>query len=701
VTSARRRPGRSRGWRGSVSAALVGLLVLGTTVASAASPSAGPSGIPSGLPSTAASTAPPTGPSIAPSTGFSPGPSVDPARTLRIGTDQEFDSINPNLAFIASSAEAVLLDYDTLVGIGPDMDYAPTGFATSWVQDGTAWTFTIRSGMHWSDGEPADADDVAFTYRYVLASMDPRYVGPWAPDGNDRPEEGGTRSDGVPDDPLSLYGDLLVGGIGLRSVEAIDATTVRMTTAAPTTLLLGAGVPILPEHVWSTVTFASAVTDFGANPPVVGSGPFQAVEWARGASARFARNARYWGPPPYLDAIDFRFYPDPGSVADALRAGAIDYARPVAPGDLDGLDADPAIVGLARPGRGYTHLAFNTYGKPIDGGGASTTAVRDPAFRDALGYAIDGEALVRDVLDGHGVPGSTIVPPLFAPFHVDPTRARRFDLAEARRRLETAGYRDSDGDGIREDAQGRRIELRIDHPTDDPSYGRAAASVASWWRQVGIASKVTGYPSDTLAELMYVPEAGGTADYDVELWGWTGSPDPDFQLGLLTSGQIGVWSDSNYSNPAYDQLYLDQQRAPTIDARREVVARMQQLAYDEAPYLILYYADDLSAYRTDRFEGWTAEPASTDRPSGGLFRYGVQGYLDLVAAGSRATPTPPQAASQPATPAAASPSVGPTPGPGGLPSDPALITGAVIAGIAAVALGTAWLARRRRSRRPD
>lgn len=697
MTSARRRAGRSRVSRGTVLTAMIGLLAFGTTAASAAGQSGSPSGSPSPPPSAGSATAP----SIAASAASLPTPSADPARTLRIGTDQEFDSINPNLAFIASSAEAVLLDYDTLVGIGPDLDYAPTGFATAWSQDGSTWTFTIRSGMHWSDGQPADAHDVAFTYRYVLASMDPAYVGPWAPDGNDRPKEAGTRSDGVPDDPLSLYGDLLKTGIGLRSVEALDATTVRMTTAAPTTLLLGAGVPILPEHIWSTVTFASAVTDFGADPPVVGSGPFQAVDWTRGASARFARNPDYWGARPYLDAIDFRFYPDQGSVADALRSGAIDYARPVAPADFDGLDADPAIVGLARPGRGYTHLAFNTYAKPIDRGGASTTAVRDPAFRDALGYAIDGAALIRDVLDGHGAPGSTIIPPLFAPFHVEPSGARRFDLAEATRRLQAAGYRDTNGDGIREDAQGRRIELRIDHPTDDPSYGRAAALVAGWWRQVGVATKVTGYPSDTLAELMYAPEAGGTADYDVELWGWTGSPDPDFQLGLLTTGQIGVWSDSNYSNPAYDQLYLDQQRAPTVEARRDIVGRMQQLAYDEAPYLILYYADDLSAYRTDRFEGWTAEPSATDRPTGGPFSYGAQGYLDLVAAGSRATPTPAPAVSQPATPGAASVTPAPTPAPtGGLPVDRAAVVGAVIAVLAVVALGAAWLARRRRSRRP-
>jgi peptide/nickel transport system substrate-binding protein len=169
-------------------------------------------------------------------------------RTLRVGTTEEFDSINPNLAFIGSSAEASLLDYDVLVGFGPDLGYAPIGFAESWSQDGVRWTFTIRDGLRWSDGRIADANDVAFTFQYFLSSMDPAYLGPWAPLGNDLPRPGATRADGRPDHPLSLYGDVLVRDVGLRSVQLVDEHTVTMTTAQPTTLLLGAMVPILPAQ---------------------------------------------------------------------------------------------------------------------------------------------------------------------------------------------------------------------------------------------------------------------------------------------------------------------------------------------------------------------------------------------------------------------------------------------------------------------
>jgi len=585
--------------------------------------------------------------------GPRPAAGAEDDRTLRIGTTQEFDSINPNLAFIGSSAEASNLDYDVLVGVGPDGTYVPTGFAESWTRDGTTWTFKIRDGMRWSDGEVADANDVAFTFRYILASRDPRYIGPWAPGGNDQPLPGATHADGRADHPLSLYGDVLGRAAGLRSVQVVDAHTVAMTTANPTTLLLGAQVPILPEHVWSSVPFAAAATDFQREPPVVGSGPFQIVDWQRGSSARFAQNPFYWGGRPYVGEVDFRFYPDPASLAAALERGEIDYARGVAPADVDGLEASPDVDVVQGAASGFTHLAFNTYAQPIDGGGASTPAVRDPRFRAALDYAIDRDAVIAAAVDGHATPATTLVPPASAPFHTEPADPRTFDVTEAEKRLTAAGYVDSDADGTREDLDGRPIDLRLYYPTSDPRYLAAALAIADQWKKVGIGVTPKGLEPDTLEEQLYTPEAGGTADYDAVLWSWAGSPDPDFLLSLLTTSQIGKLSDSSYSDPAYDRLFDAERRAPTIEQRQALVRQMLEMAYKDAPYLILFYDDQLDAHRTDRFGGW---PDGSDGATP-LFTNGVAGYLALGAApaqepratASAAAPTAVATASQAVT----------------------------------------------------
>jgi peptide/nickel transport system substrate-binding protein len=612
-----------------------------------------------------------------------PAAAADEGKTLRVGTIQEFDSINPNLSYLVSSYEAMILNYDLLVGFGPDLEYAPTGFAETWELNDATWTFKIRAGMKWSDGEPATAQDVAFTYQYLIDSEDPAYTGPWAPGGND------ADGDGAADNPASLFGDFLVSTLGMThdDVVAVDDTTVTMKTAFPTQELLGAYIPIFPEHIWKDVTFESAATDFQENPPVVGTGPFQTVEWKRGEFARFERNPNYWGKQPYIEEVIFQFYGNEDAMTQALKAGTVDYVRGVIPEQYESVDAEENIDGIDGLAPGWTQLAFNTYGTDIPDGGASTKALRDPAFRVALDRAVDRQALVDQVLHGYGQPGSVPVTPTVAAFRKDPANPRPFSLTDAAAALEAAGYKDSNGDGNREDKEGKEINLRIYFPDTDDTYPKAASFVADWWKEIGIGVTLQSFDSDTLTSLLYTPEAGGTADYDVELWGWAQTgPDPDFLLSIFTTDQIGVWSDSNYSNPDYDAMYAAQARATSLEDRKAIVNQMQDKIYDVAPYIILFYDDELHAHRTDKFEGWTLQPRT-----GGvsLFATGVETYLNLVPVGTSATPSP-----EPGAPSA-SPGASPAPtdNTGGGSSTTPLLLG-IVGLVAIVAVGLVVMRRR-------
>ena len=604
---------------------------------------------------------------------------ADEEKTLRIGGVQEFDSINPHLSYLVSSYEAMILNYDLLVGFGPDLEYAPTGFATDWNLDGSTWEFTIREGMKWSDGEVADANDVAFTYQYLLDSLDPEYTGPWAPDGND------VDGDGAADNPLSLFGDFLVSTLELQSVEAVDATHVNMTGAFPSQLLLGAYIPILPEHIWTEMTFETAASDF--EPPVVGTGPFQVVEWKRGEFARFERNPNYWGKQPYVEEVIFHFYANEDAMTQGLRAGDLDYARGILPEQFESVDGEPDLVGVNGAGAGWMQLAFNVYDKQeIPDGGASTKAILDPAFRAALDMAVDRDILVDEVLNGYGIPGDTIVAPTLPQFKIAPSNPRPFDLTAAAAALEAAGYVDSNDDGNREDKEGQEINLRIYFPDDRASRPKAAQFVADWWADIGIGVTLQSFDSDTLTSLLYTPEAGGTADYDIELWGWGGSADPDFLLSIFTTSQIGVWSDSNYSNPVYDDLYDQQKRAGTVEERIEIIGEMQDIIYDDAPYIILFYDNELHAYRNDKFEGWTLQP----RDGGtALFAFGVETYLNLVPVGTTEPSTEPGTPT--ATPGASQP---PGSGDGGDAAGSLPLILGIIGLVAIIAVGLVLMRRR-------
>ncbi len=114
---------------------------------------------------------------------------------------------------------------------------------------------------------------------------------------------------------------------------------------------------------------------------------------------------------------------------------------------------------------------------------------------------------------------------------------------------------------------------------------------------------------------MLPPEAGGEAnkaDYDLFIWGWSGSPDPNALLQVFRCDAIGGSSDSMWCNEQYDQLYDQQLAAQSNEERKPILDQMQELFYTEAPYHILYYDANLDAYRTDRFSGWQNQPEQRD-----------------------------------------------------------------------------------------
>ena len=157
------------------------------------------------------------------------------------------------------------------------------------------------------------------------------------------------------------------------------------------------------------------------------------------------------------------------------------------------------------------------------------------------------------------------------------------------------------------------------------------------------ASRQQSLDSAVLGEKILPPEAGDgyTADYDIELWGWSGAIDPNGLLQIFECSAIGSSSDSQYCNPAYDQMYEDQLKAPTAEARKAILAQMQNLIYDKAVYDILYYDANLEAYRTDRFAGWQNQPIDSGEP---FFTYSTLQYTKLTNAKAAPTPAPSQAA---------------------------------------------------------
>jgi peptide/nickel transport system substrate-binding protein len=593
-------------------------------------------------------------------------------KVLYVGTTQSLDSLNPYGTALVVGYEAFLLTYDMLVGFGPDLSPRP-GFAESWQRaaDGQSYTFTFRPGMRWSDGQPATAQDACFSYQLNIDAIEAEsFIG-------------------------LGYIDPGVTDSGITSVECPDDRTMIMHTSDPSDRPLQNYVPILPRHIWGDMTFEE-IGDASFDAPLVGSGPYTVTEWRTGEYTRFVRNPNYWGEQGAADEVVIRYFGTSDTMTQALRAGEIDYARGLTAEQMAQVATEPNIQTIVGRSNGWSQLGFNSYGtgtgNVITGGGPSTTALQDPAFRDALGYAIDKERLLDRILGGYGEVGAGPIPPALEQWHVPPASPRRFDLAEAAARLTAAGYT-KNGSGDLLDKDGKAISLRLVMPDSDDTYPDVAQFIVDWWGQLGIRVTPSVQDEGTLIELMLPPEAGDgyTADYDLFIWGWSGGPDPNALLQIFRCDAIGGSSDSMWCNPQYDQLYDQQLAAPDDATRHDILEELQELWYAEAPYHILYYDAATDAYRTDRFDGFQRQPADGTP----FFTYDTLNYTLLTDA---VAPAPSEAPSPSGAPAPTDAAPSPTSQPGPVepgPDNTPLIVGGVAA-LVIVAIGAIALVRRRR-----
>jgi len=595
------------------------------------------------------------------------------SNVLRVGTDQDLQVLNPWHSVLVVDYEVFTLNYDLLVGFGQDLEPVP-GFAESWASsdDRTTHTFKIRADMTWSDGQPATCEDARWTYQLVLDAL--------------ASEAGGLGS---------YYLEPYLTNAGLKEVSCTDPQTLVVTTSFPTTLLTQTYVPILPKHIWEKYTLeqignSEAEGFFKNQPPVVGTGPYLAVEWEPGTFIRFARNESYWGPQGAADEVIIQNFESADTMVQALKTGEVDYVRGVGADQFDALATEDDITAVEGFSNGYTYLSFNTRGND-EGYGGSTSALKDPAFRDALGYAIDRDRLVEATLAGHGVPGDTNVPPYHANWHVAPTVPRSFDIDEAKRRLDASGYA-LDSSGKRLDKDGKAITLRLTWPDSDAESATNAQFIQGWFADLGIGVDAAVIEEGKLlADLLGPPD--GNANWDFYMWGWVGDPDPMSLLSFFTSGQLGGLNDSFFADARYDELFELQQKATDQTERKGYITEMQSIFYDQAPYHVLYYDNELHAYRTDRFAGWVNQPPDSGTP---LFGYGPIGYTKLSLL-SEASPEPSAAA--PSAGTSAGPAASPRPSAGGGTtsgtSGQTLLLMVVLAVIAVVVVGVVVSRRRR------
>jgi peptide/nickel transport system substrate-binding protein len=470
--------------------------------------------------------------------------------------------------------------------IAPDL-------ATRWTisPDGLLITFTLRADVFWQDGVRFGAEDVLYT---IHAIQDPGYKGP-------------------PD--LAAFWRTV-------AVTQIDPANVRFQVTQPYAPFLHyATVGILPAHLLRDVP-ASELLQNPFNRHPIGTGPFQVVEFTFDHVLLDA-NPRFYGTRPMLGRIQFKFYPDYESVFAAYNREEVEGIARILPATFDKAHNLNRLTLYNARLSGYS-LVYLNLSKPM---------FQDKQVRQALLYAIDRQHLINDVLQGQGlIAASPIEPGTWA--YNNTLSPIPFDIDKAKALLDAAGWKDINGNGVREKD---KTELAFVLMTnDDPVRVTLANEIAKAWQVIGVKVAVQSVPASLIVQNVLRPR-----QFDAVLYDWRMlSSDPDqYENWHQTQIPSATTQGQNYGglNDRDMSEALESARRTNDQAKRaEFYRKFQERFADLTPALLLYYP--IYTYGVDvRVHGVQMAPMLT---ASDRFRTVTQWYLKTKRVPADAAPDP-------------------------------------------------------------
>ena len=501
-----------------------------------------------------------------------PGPmsTLHVAGELHLAVREDVKTLNPYLASNASEEFIVSLLYDTLLSYDLYQGLQPN-LAERWelASDGFNLTCWLNPQARWHDGQPVTAEDVVFSVNLVRQKQVPGLV----------------------------YVAALID-----RVEAINPSEVRfalLTKRANAVRLLGTKLRIVPARLWENVDDPLHYPNLD-NP--IGSGPFLVVERAEGKRLVLRNTSVHHCTRPSIDTLVLEILRDEDKALKALKDGELDalgwdVTPEVASKVRDNSDDYAGIKLGEAPGTWTYTLLLNLRKAPYD----------SHAFRQALAQALDLQAILDAALMGFG---DAATPGLFPPASgwQDPSiMSIAFDPQQAIKALETAGFVDRNGDGLRENPNGSGVEIPI-ACAKLPIPMRVAEMVAANWQAIGIAAKVM-----PVAQELVMP-ALMQAQFDVILHSISLSePEMAFfyfhtSCGLLRNGRVFGFNYGGFANPEYDKTVTAAQEEQNPAKQQELLYQLQEMLAADLPQNPLYIPHVLNLYRDDRFVGWVAEP---------------------------------------------------------------------------------------------
>jgi len=495
--------------------------------------------------------------------------STDGIAKLTVGTINQISEAN--LWDYYFGVYSMIFSHQGLVRFNSLGDLVPE-LATSWETDDLQrWTFHLRQDALWHDGQPVTALDFKFTIDYDLEK-----------------------------DPLSKS---YIGMI--ESVEAPDNKTVIINLEKPDYNFLNtiAVVKIIPEHIYASVDDPKK---FNGREAAIGCGPYRFIGFDKDAGIlTYQANDNYWGGKPAIDVVELRMFKNPDALMLAFQKGEIDlpyyYSKGISYYYVPKLLENSEIGLEVYPERGIANvLWFNTARAPFD----------SKELRQALSYAPDYEEMKNMFTAGYGTTPKAGWVPNGTLYFTD-TRDLVQDVNRSRSMLDSLGFLDIDGDGLREMPGKSKFRPKLLVRSDLPDSVRAAEMLKKYFSLVGIDIEINLADKSTHGEIMDEKKTHEMALAGTTFWGM-----------MMGEGYGTGYTDTRYygwsmvSDKGYQSLVDDLGKTQDRGKRKELAADIQDYYAQEMPQFAAYSLDIIQPYNA-AYVGWEYNPLH------GILSYGT------------------------------------------------------------------------------
>ncbi|EGQ1686632.1 ABC transporter substrate-binding protein [Staphylococcus pseudintermedius] len=511
--------------------------------------------------------------------------------TLTVGIAEPPEG-NFQSIFTGSTGDSNVIDFfnDSLIDVGDDLKIKPK--ILSWEKDKNddlKYTFKVKKGIQWQDGNPFTINDWVFTLE-TLADPDydgPRYSGVAVIQGAEEKRNGQA-------DRIS----------GIKKIDDYTAEITFKEHKANNLLELWTSAPI-SEKVFKDIPVKDMAKSDAVRKNPIGIGPYKVKRIVDGESVELVKNKDYWRGEPNIDNINLRVV-EQTSMTQALENGDIDMATITAPIAKEIKDSGSENLQLLQaPSTSYAIVGFvlNDYDKKAQKIGKERPKYQDKKLRQAMAYAINRKEWIDAFYYGYGKPLNGLIPSAhWSGAKEGDVKEYKYDVDKAKQLLDEGGYKDKDGDGFREDPQGKPFVVNLKHYAgSNPTFEPRTAALKGYWEKVGLKTKIEmeefGKYSSDLEK--------SSKDMEVYFRTWQQGSDPDpSELYRSTA----LWNESRYNNPKADKILDEAVDTKVVgddnDKRKEKYLEWQKIMAEDVPVIPIVELEDVTAVssRVKNFE---------------------------------------------------------------------------------------------------